>query len=520
MKHPLTIEPPGHYIATHTMQLRTNAKFAEEYDRHAEVCRAIYNMAVAEAALDGPERLAHLSYVPKKKGENDDDVDGGNADKKKEPYLDPMSYKLAGEVARTTGMSVAEIRKSVFAQLGGLAWCYAFPPSSRATRNRIGLLLTQLRAKHEWMRDCPVQYELGAIREAVTAVDRSISDGSARLPFRPDGRHAPLYCPSNQAVNRKKPHVLRVPGFTLYTKKAIPQDWDIASCRIVETTPHRTRASGRGGRTFEAHIQVKVRTKRQPVNVLMRAVDAGGKHVAATADTVRRTTLQTMPHTPLWGIIRGLQSQRDRKKKGSHAWLKLDKQTRIMREKANRVAENARMQGAAWIVRGVLYVVVEGINIKALAAHGGSRKRRLNDMLRLAGIGGFRGRLIRNAARRGAYIVLVDARDSSNECLLCGCVDSDNRATRDELICITCGDKAHADINAACVLLKRGEAAAARRVDGADGRAVLRRRAKPRNQSTRWSAWPRKRGLDPPRMMRWGRQKITQLEAVATLPGL
>ena len=505
MEYPLIIEPPKHHITTHAMQIRTNAKFAEEYDEYAEACRAVYNRVVAEAALDGPERLAYVPYKPKdEKGE------------KKEPYLDRMSYKLAKEVAESTGTGVGEIRKSVFEQLGGLRWYHAFPPNSRATRNRIGLLLTQWRAESAWLRDCPVQYGLGAIREAVTAVNRSIHDGSERLPFRPEGRHAPLFCPSNQVVNRRKPHALRVPGFTLYTKKAIPNDWDIVSCRIVETTPYRTRATGRGSRTFEVHVQVRKRTKRQPVNTLARAVDVGGKHIAATADTVQRTTIQTIPNTPLWGMIRELQSRRDRKQKGSHAWLKLDKQIRIMREKANRVAENARLQGAAWTVRGVLYVVVEGINVKALMARGGNRKRRINDALQLAGIGGFRGKMIRDAAKRGVYIVLVDAKDSSNECVICGCIDSDNRASRDEFICITCGGEAHADLNAACVLLKRGEAAAARRADGADGQAVLRRRAKPRNQPTRWSAWPRKRGLGPPQMW-WGRQKITQLEAMPRL---
>ena len=237
----------------------------------------------------------------------------------------------------------------------------------------------------------------------MTAADRSVHDNSDTIPVRDPGRHAPLFCPSNQAVNRKGPRELRVPGFTLYTKKAIPKDWDIRSCRIVETTPYRTRTTGRGNRTFEVHMQVRERVKRQPANAAARAVDVGGRHVAATADTTQHTTIQTMPHVALRREVRALQSERDKKKRGGHAWLTLDKKMRVKRYKANRVAGNARLQGAAGVVRGACMVVLERIDIRALMTHGGNRKRRLNDTLQLAGAGGFRGMVLRGAAKRGAW---------------------------------------------------------------------------------------------------------------------
>ncbi|MCE2508804.1 MAG: hypothetical protein J4G04_05855 [Nitrosopumilaceae archaeon] len=190
---------------------------------------------------------------------------------------------MAKAVAKESGVDVSVIRDKVRSQLGGFAWYYGFPPNSRDTRNRISLLLTKWRAEYAWMRECPVQYELGAIRNAVNAVDRSILDNSDMMPTRQPGKRAALFCPSNQAVNRKGPRELRVPGFTLYTKKAIPKEWDIRSCHIVETTPYRTKSTGRGSRTFEVHVQVRERIKRQPTNVMARGVDLGGKHIAATA---------------------------------------------------------------------------------------------------------------------------------------------------------------------------------------------------------------------------------------------
>ncbi|MCE2509157.1 MAG: transposase, partial [Nitrosopumilaceae archaeon] len=107
--------------------------------------------------------------------------------------------------------------------------------------------------------------------------------------------------------------------------------------------------------------------------------------------------------------------------------------------------------------------------------HGGNRKRRLNDMLQMAGIGGFRGMMIRNAARNGAHIILVDAKNTSNECTICEFVSKESRVSRDSFICINCGDESHADLNAACVILKRGIIQCP--VDRAEGQAVLRRRA-------------------------------------------
>ena len=205
--------------------------------------------------------------------------------------------------------------------------------------------------------------------------------------------------------------------------------------------------------------------------------------------------------------MRALQSQRDKCKKGGHAWLALDKQIRTKRKRANRVAENGRLQGAAFVSHGVCRIILEMLHLKAMTARGGNRKRRLNDMLRMAGVGGFRGHIIRNAAKRGIRIIFVDAGDTSNECALCSFVSKESRISRDS-VCVECGDESHADLNAACVILKRGTTCPA---DRAEGQPVQRRRADDRrNQPTRRPAWPRKRGPGPPQV-RWGARKLRNL---------
>ncbi len=49
----------------------------------------------------------------------------------------------------------------------------------------------------------------------------------------------------------------------------------------------------------------------------------------------------------------------------------------------------------------------------------------------------------------GLPVVLVDPRNTSRTCPLCGCIDKKNRATQSQFLCITCGYAAHADCNAA-----------------------------------------------------------------------
>jgi putative transposase len=65
------------------------------------------------------------------------------------------------------------------------------------------------------------------------------------------------------------------------------------------------------------------------------------------------------------------------------------------------------------------------------------------------------------AAELGGQIRTVPAAFSSQTCAECGQVDPGNRPTRDLFRCLACGHRAHADVNAARVVLGRGIAVAA-----------------------------------------------------------
>jgi IS605 OrfB family transposase len=62
------------------------------------------------------------------------------------------------------------------------------------------------------------------------------------------------------------------------------------------------------------------------------------------------------------------------------------------------------------------------------------------------------------AAMHGVQVVLVDPRNSSRTCPVCGCVDKRNRLTQACFSCVSCGFSGLADSIAAAVLRQRGRA--------------------------------------------------------------
>jgi IS605 OrfB family transposase len=56
----------------------------------------------------------------------------------------------------------------------------------------------------------------------------------------------------------------------------------------------------------------------------------------------------------------------------------------------------------------------------------------------------------------GVAVVYIDPRNTSRRCSHCGHIDKSNRKTQDKFLCIACGFSAHADVNAAVNIGRRG----------------------------------------------------------------
>lgn len=61
------------------------------------------------------------------------------------------------------------------------------------------------------------------------------------------------------------------------------------------------------------------------------------------------------------------------------------------------------------------------------------------------------------AKQRGVKVVLVDPRNTSRECSICGYTNKRNRKIQSDFICISCNHTENADLNAAKVIAKRAE---------------------------------------------------------------
>jgi putative transposase len=94
-------------------------------------------------------------------------------------------------------------------------------------------------------------------------------------------------------------------------------------------------------------------------------------------------------------------------------------------------------------------VVVEKLNVAGMVR--GGLGRRIAD----AGWSSFCTMLRYKLEATGGTVVEVPAAYSSQSCPVCGVVDARSRV-RDRFRCVGCGHEAHADVNAAIVLLSRG----------------------------------------------------------------
>ncbi len=89
--------------------------------------------------------------------------------------------------------------------------------------------------------------------------------------------------------------------------------------------------------------------------------------------------------------------------------------------------------------------------------NGASTKASLNRSIQDAGWGMLRAMVAYKAESAGRQVILVDPRDSSRRCASCGHTEKENRH-KAAFKCLSCGHEAHADVNAACNILRAGRA--------------------------------------------------------------
>lgn len=160
--------------------------------------------------------------------------------------------------------------------------------------------------------------------------------------------------------------------------------------------------------------------------------------------------------------------------------------------KIARVRDTWAAQTAAGIASTHGVVVIERLKVRNMtrSAKGDAEnpgtgvraKSGLNRAILNIGWTGFRNRLDHALTRRGGHLIEVNPAYTSQTCAQCGVVDPKSRH-RTDFRCVACGHEAHADINAARVILSRGIGAAPELIGAAKEQQVGRRTPDPAGET-------------------------------------
>jgi putative transposase len=124
------------------------------------------------------------------------------------------------------------------------------------------------------------------------------------------------------------------------------------------------------------------------------------------------------------------------------------KEKRFARDVNHRIAKQVVAQ-AEGTGRGIAVEELTGIRDRITV---GRKKRAI---LHSWSFGQLRSLLTYKAQRAGVVLVVVDAKNSSRECSVCGHTHKSNRPTQSLFRCRSCGYTTHADLNAAQNLRSR-----------------------------------------------------------------
>lgn len=321
--------------------------------------------------------------------------------------------------------------------------------------------LTECRRELDWLRDVPQMVQQDLLTQLDRAWKRFFSrdGGKPRFKRRVRGDWAPLGIPARECkrLSRKRIRLpklgdLRVRGHRALVGKPVRvsltrdvNQWFIAiSCELIETIP-------------VAPVGEPVGLDLGVANVLAdsqgRLVDNPRHHAAARHRLARaqRTAAKRKPK-------RG-QPASNNYRKATHKVALLHRKVRRQRADALHVLSHHYANN-----HGV--VVIEDLRVRAMSASArgtqqqpGARVRQkagLNRSILDVGWHELRRQLAYKCVRSGATLLVVDPRHTSQRCPRCATVAGNSRVSQASFVCIVCGYRAHADVNAAQNILAQG----------------------------------------------------------------
>lgn len=317
--------------------------------------------------------------------------------------------------------------------------------------------ITALRAEVDWLRDVPVH----ALQQAAKDLDRAYQNwwsGRARAPTtRKRGTNDAVRFPDPATFAFRR--LSRRLGEVKLPKLGwVRLRWDRA---IPGTVKSLTVARRAGVWTVAAQYEAEV-PDPAPSALPAVGIDRGIAVFAALSSGAMIAPVDAGKRA-LRALARA-QRKLARKKRGS---ANRRKQARRVARLHLRVADARKdfvHKASTAVAQNHGTVVIEALQVRNMvrSAAGTAQapgrnvraKAGLNRSILDQGWGAFRVMLGWKLAERGGRLVEVPAQNTSRTCAACGCVDAESRRGQ-RFRCTTCGHKAHADTNAAKVILLR-----------------------------------------------------------------
>ncbi len=307
-------------------------------------------------------------------------------------------------------------------------------------------------------------------------------------------------------------NMVMLPGIGTVMIHGDVEGLDMRSFQLVETTKRTTKRTKSHNRTYRLHIQVETKAPEPSESAVIRGVDMGIIHGAATVDLdTGHPTFYDLPKdcrrakdddlSRMYSELsqkrggRGNRrikqdaregadgadggngtknntsgNNRDKPRKPkSRSYKELQMKIRKKREKLANRQTNWERHASKRIADGAGTVAMEDLNLVNMTARakgrGSSAKTGLNREMAYSRPGTFQRQIGQACANSGVVVIMVDPKGTSITCHRCGHSDKESRTSQDRFRCANdnCYNDVNADVNAAYNIASRAEAVAAGR---------------------------------------------------------
>lgn len=170
--------------------------------------------------------------------------------------------------------------------------------------------------------------------------------------------------------------------------------------------------------------------------------------------------------------LKKLQRDMDRKKKGSMNRRKAKAKVARAHARVTNLRRDAQHKASTYLTKNHSWIAIEDLKIKNMTKKGGSRKRGLNRVMLDAALGEFRRQLEYKGLLNDCEIVVVPPHYTSQMCSGCGFTSKGNRVSQSRFVCLSCGLRMNADLNAAINIKRLGVAASFSETKNACGEVI------------------------------------------------